>query len=199
MHDLILLYVVFQNFLDNFINFCNEITRQQTFHVLPSFSCIARPKISCAVLISLNLTGPVSLTMSSPLLTRHAHQAVGRKLTMLLVPVSAKSCPCQPQINQRSQSHPSTATRGHLILLLVEILLPSDTTLWHVVSFSWRIWGYSTQTAINLICLLSRCVLGYLQNPRAGLSPSLLAEKTPAYSFLLLFHEFSVSTLRKIL
>ena len=44
MNDLILLYIFSQNFLHNFINFWNKITREQTFHMLPSSSCIVRPK-----------------------------------------------------------------------------------------------------------------------------------------------------------
>lgn len=51
----------------------------------------------------------------------------------------------------------------------------------------------------NLIYLVSGChVFRQLQNPGAGLHPSAVADKTPSYSFVPLFHELSASARNRI-
>ena len=85
--------------------------------------------------------------------------------------------PVSHKVNQRSQSHPSTATREQAPHLLTSCqrkpccftLLLSDSTVTCCVHLPQDLRILSSQTTVSLTCLVSRCVFRYLQNSEAGL------------------------------
>lgn len=107
---------------------------------------------------------PTSLMMSSPVLAKYVFPLPSRKWLVLL---SARLAAFHLVLNlsfpacgiiQTNQSHPPAGTRGHLILLLPQRLLPHPCSLcswvhtpcglaWHAVSSSLRLWACMTNSS----------------------------------------------------